>query len=388
MPHDVIYLDHNASTPCDPRVIEAMEPYLRVVCANPASRSHGPGREASTALEMARDRIAAAVGARSPTEIIFTCGATEGNNLALVGAAAGGERRGRHLVTQVTEHPSVLEPMRHLGRHGCEVTEVGVGSDGRVSPEEITACLRDDTVLVSVMLANNETGTIQPVRETAARAADRGIRVHCDAAQAVGKIPLDVRELGVDLLTVSGHKLYAPKGIGCLYVRKRRPPLVARPLLFGGGHEHGLRSGTPNLPGAVALAHAVELAIGELEREGRRLARLRDHLEARITNGLDGCFINGSRDHRLPGTTNISFAGVDGGALLASLPDLAVSSGAACTTGHPEASPVLRAMKVAPKLARASLRISLGRFTTAEEIERAAARIVEEVERLRALSGR
>jgi cysteine desulfurase len=385
MPDHIIYLDHNASTPCDPRVVEAMAPYLTAVFANPASRTHGPGREAALALESARERVAALLGASSATEIVFTSGATEGNNLALAGVTAGCERENRHLVTQATEHPSVLEPLRQLARRGWEVAECGVGADGRVSLDAIATALRDDTVLLSLMLANNETGTVQPVAAAAELAADRGIPVHCDAAQAVGKIPVDVRTLGIDLLTISGHKIYAPKGIGCLYVRRRRPPVIAGPQMLGGGHEHGLRSGTPNVPGAVALAHALEIAVVELEEASRRTSALRDRFEAHILSSLDRCAVNGCRTHRLPGTTNISFAGIDGGALLASLPDLAVSSGAACTTGHPEASPVLRAMNVPPDLARASLRIGLGRWTTEDEVDRAAARIVEEVSRLRKL---
>jgi cysteine desulfurase len=386
--HDVIYLDNNASTPCDPRVVEAMLPFFGDVFANPSSRNHGPGREAFTALEEARATVARCLGAHSPTEIFFTSGASEGNNLALIGAATALSGRGRHLVTQATEHPSVLEPLRHLAASGWDLSVVGVDGDGRVRLDEIEKALRDDTALVSLMLANNETGTLQPVRAAADLAHVRSGLIHCDAAQGAGKIEFDVDSLGADLLTVSGHKVYGPKGIGALYVRRRRPPLRLPPIIRGGGHESGLRSGTPNVPGAVALAHALEIARDGLAGEAARIAALRDRLEARIVEAVEGCTVNGSRAHRLPGTSNLSFAGIEGNALLASLPDIAVSTGSACASNHPEASPVLRAMGVDKGLASASVRVSLGRFTTGDEVERAAQRIIEEVTRLRSLSRR
>jgi cysteine desulfurase len=385
MDGDVIYLDYNASTPCDPRVVEAMLPHLTQTYANPSSRSHRPGRDAFTALEDARATVARKLGARSPTEICFTSGATEANNLALRGVAQGRADRGRHIVTQATEHPSVLEPLRSLRKDGWELTEVGVDETGRLRVDDLAAALRDDTVLVSLMHANNETGTLQPVREAAALVHQRDALIHCDAAQSVGKVSVDVSDLDVDLLTLSGHKLYAPNGIGALYVRRTRPALEVHPLILGGGHESGLRSGTPNLPGVAGLARALEIATDVLEVEGLRIADLRDRLEASVVTRLDDCTINGATDHRLPGTTNLSFAGVEGNALLASLPDLAVSSGSACTSSHSEASPVLLAMGVAPALARASLRLSVGRFTSSEDVDRAAQRIIEEVLRLRSL---
>jgi cysteine desulfurase len=388
MSDDVIYLDYNASTPCDPRVVEAMLPFLTETFANPSSRNHRPGRDASIALEGARSDVARELGGRSGTEIYFTSGATEANNLALFGVAKAHTDRGRHIVTQVTEHPSVLEPLRDLQQRGWEVTEIGVDSDGRVRLDELDEVLRDDTVLVSLMIANNETGTIQPVRDAAKMAHRRGSLLHCDAAQGVGKLAIDVNDLEIDLLSFSGHKLYAPKGIGGLYIRRTKPPLRLVPSIRGGGHEGGLRSGTPNLAGAVALARALEIAGREAATEGHRLAGFRDHMENRLTREIDGCTVNGSVEHRLPGTSNLSFTGVDGNALLASLPDLAVSSGSACTSAHPEASPVLRAMGVRPRLAKASLRLSLGRFTTEIEVERATDRIVAEVTRLRSLRRR
>jgi cysteine desulfurase len=288
-------------------------------------------------------------------------------------------------VTQATEHPSVLAVLRALAEDGWALTEVGVDGDGRIRLDQLEESLRDDTALVSVMLANNETGTIQPIHEIARLVHACGALLHCDGAQGVGKLDVDVREMDVDLLSLSGHKLYAPKGIGALYMRRLSPPLKPPPLLRGGGHEGGLRSGTPNVPGAVALARAIEIAESEGEAERRRISTLRDVLERTIVGELEGCTTNGAIAHRLPNTSNISFAGVEGNALLASLPDLAVSSGSACTSAHPEASPVLLAMGVKPDLAKASLRLSLGRFSTPDEVERAAARIVEEVRRLRSL---
>jgi cysteine desulfurase len=388
MSDNVIYLDYNASTPCDPRVVETMLPYLTETFANPSSRSHRPGQRAYVALEEARNTVARELGVRSGTEIYFTSGATEANNLALSGIAEAHIERGRHIVTQTTEHPSVLEPLRHLRHRGWELTEIGVDPEGRVRLDELEEALRDDTVLVSLMFANNETGTVQPVRDAAELAHRRGALLHCDAAQGIGKLAIDVDRLEVDLLTLSGHKLYAPKGIGALYIRRARPPMRLAPTTRGGGHEGGLRSGTPNLAGAVALARALEIAGREVATEARRVAELRDRLERRITRDITGCTINGSADHRLPGTTNLSFADVDGNALLASLPDVAVSTGSACTSGHTESSPVLRAMGVPTHLAKASLRLSLGRFTTADDVDGAADRIVAEVTRLRSLTRR
>jgi cysteine desulfurase len=385
---DVIYLDYNASTPCDPRVVEAMQPFFSSVFANPSSRNHRPGRDAFSALEDARSKVAIVLGARSATEIVFTSGATEANNLALIGIAKTSANKKRHLVTQTTEHPSVLEVLRALRGEGWTLTEVGVDREGRLRLDELESALRDDTALVSVMIANNETGTVQPVRQAAAMAHAVGAFFHCDAAQGIAKIDVDVTELGADLLSLSGHKLYAPKGIGALYVHRASPPLKLAPQLHGGGHEGGVRSGTPNLPGAIALARALEIADAGLGEERPRIAALRDDLEKTIVENVADCVVNGSTEHRLPNTSNISFSGIDGNALFASLPDLAVSSGSACTSSHPEASSVLLAMGVAKNLAKASLRISIGRFTTREEIDCAGARIVEEVKRLRSLRRR
>ncbi|MCG6961783.1 MAG: cysteine desulfurase [Acidobacteria bacterium] len=380
---DVIYLDANASTPCDSQVVHAMLPFFAERFANPSSRSHTPGREAFSALEEARRTVARCLGAASATEIVFTSGATEANNLAIRAAAAARTDHGRHLVSQKTEHPSVLQPLAALRREGWEVTLLGVDEGGRIRTGELEQALRPDTVLVSLMLANNETGVLQPVAEAAALAHARGALLHCDAAQGPGKLLLDLGELGADLASFSAHKAYGPKGVGAVYLRRGRPPLRLEPMLAGGGQERGLRSGTPNLPGAAGLAAALELAAERTDEDASRTAILRDRLEQEIMNGLDGVRRNGDLRHRLPNTTNLSFAGVDGSALLASLPDLAVSTGSACSSAAPEPSPVLRAMGVPPGLAAASLRFSLTRHTTEEEIGRAAQRVMEEVRRLR-----
>ncbi len=383
MTDDVIYLDSNATTPCDPRVVEAMLPFMTESFANPTTRNHRPGRDAATALERARSTIDRLLGGRAASEVVFTAGATEANNLALLGAAEGLEDRGRHLVSQRTEHASVLEPLAALGRRGWEISLVGVDDVGRVRLDELEAALRDDTVLVSLMFANNETGTIQPVAEASGLAHARGALMHCDAAQAVGKIPVDLRELEVDLLTLSAHKFYGPKGVGALWIRHLRPPIRLSAVIHGGGQENGLRSGTPNVPGAVGMARAIELVTDEGDVERARIAGLRDRLEDSILAAVDGSSRNGDAANRLPNTSNLSIAGVEVNAVLASLPDLAVNTGSACASAHPESSPVLLAMGVPEELAGSSLRLSLGRFTTAEEVDRAAARIIEEVARLR-----
>ena len=385
---DVIYLDCNATTPCDPRVVEAMLPLLTERAANPTSRGHRPGREAASELEAARATVDRLLGGSAASEVVFTSGATESNNLALLGAAEALSGRGRHIVSQRTEHASVLEPLAALARRGWEITLVGVDGDGRVRLDELAAALRDDTALVSIMLANNETGTVQPVAEAAAVARQRGVLVHCDAAQAVGKLPVTVVALGVDLLSLSAHKLYGPKGVGALWLLRRRPALGLAPVIFGGGQEGGLRSGTPNVPGAVGLARALELYREAGDGERARVGELRDRLEGTIVARLEGVRVNGSRDHRLPNTTNLAFAGVEANALLASLPDVAAATGSACTSSRPQPSPVLRAMGLPADLAAASLRLSLGRFTTEAQVDRAAARIVEEVTRLRTLPKR
>jgi cysteine desulfurase len=379
---DVIYLDHAATTPCDPRVVEAMLPYFGETFANASSRLHRPGQAAATALEEQRARVAEGLGAQSATEIVFTSGATESNNLALKGTAASGPATRRHIVTQVTEHASVLEPLAQLERRGFEITRVRVTPSGLVDLDALREAVRDDTMLVSVMLANNETGVIQPIREIAGLAHQRGALVHCDAAQAVGKIPVSVTDLDVDLLSLAAHKIHGPKGIGALYIRRRSPVQRLEPLLAGGGHEHGHRSGTPNLPGAVGLATALDLAIERLDVDAARIGALRDRFEASILAERPDTVIHGVDAPRLPGFSNLHFPGVDGSALLMSLPDLALSSGSACTSGHPEPSRVLRAMGETRRVAARAIRVSIGRGTTAGQTDRAAVRILTEGNRL------
>lgn len=388
MPKLPIYLDYHATTPADPRVAEAMAPYFTDRFGNAASRHHSFGWAARDAVEAARGQVARLAGA-DPREICFTSGATESNNLALKGAVAAAAGRPPHIVTVATEHRAVLDPCRRLAAGGgARLTEVAPGADGLVSPEAIERALTADTALVSVMLANNEIGVLQPLAAIAALTRERGILLHSDAAQAAGRVPVDVEALGVDLLSLTAHKLYGPKGVGALYVRRRRPRVPLAPLIDGGGHERGLRSGTLNVPGIVGFGAAAELCRGGLAPEAERIGRLRDRLLAACTGRLDGVTVNGSLDRRLPHNLNLSFAGIEGESLLVGLDDVAVSSGAACSSASPDLEPshVLRAIGVPPDLARASLRFGLGRWTTAEEIDYAAEKVSSLVTRLRQLS--
>jgi len=389
-----VYLDNHATTRVDPRVVEAMLPYFSETYGNAASTSHSFGWEAKEAVDRARESLAAAVGA-TPREIVLTSGATESNNLAIRGVAERLNRRGNHLITVKTEHKAVLDPIERLGRRGCEVTLLDVaqaGSDqaGLLELDLLRAALRDDTLLVSVMLANNEIGVIQPIREIAALCHERGALLHCDATQAVGKMPVDVRELGVDLLSFSAHKIYGPKGVGALYVRRSAPAVRLEPQIAGGGHENGFRSGTLNVPGIVGFARAIELCLEEMPVEAVRLSELRLRLFEGLTQRLDGATLNGPALHlpglRLPGNLNVSFAYVDGEALLMQMKHVAVSSGSACTSANPEPSHVLRALGLSDEATRSSLRFGIGRFNTQEEIDFAIEIVVQVVERLRKLS--
>lgn len=379
---DPVYLDHHATTPLDERVLEAMLPYLRESFGNAASKTHVYGWRAEAAVESARERIAERLGARDPSEVVFTSGATESNNLALLGLADA-DRQHRPIVTVVTEHPSVLDPCRALVRRGHAVELLEVDAAGRLDPAAVARVLRDDTLVVSVMAANNEIGVLQPVREIAGLCAERGIPFHSDAAQAVGRIPLSAEADGIDLLSVSGHKLYGPKGIGCLVVRKvGRPRLRLEPRQYGGGHEAGLRSGTLPVAAIVGFARAVELAVDERAHEAVRLAALRDALLAQLTAALPGrVVLNGDATARLPGNLNVSFEGLDGDRLLADLNGIAVSSGSACSSALPEPSPVLLALGRTPAQAKASLRFGLGRGTTPQHVTTAVASVVEAVAR-------
>lgn len=385
-----VYLDYHATTPVDPRVLEHMQPYFAERFGNPGSVGHAYGWEARDAVEAARAQIAQCIGA-SPGEIVFTSGATESNNLALRGTAERA-RKGRHILSVKTEHRAVLDPLNRLARRGFEVTLFDVmpaphPRAGLLDVDRFAAALRPDTFLISVMLANNEIGVIQPIRLISQLCRERGVLVHCDATQAVGKLQVDVDELGVDLLSFTAHKIYGPKGIGALYVR-REPPVPLQPQIDGGGQERGRRSGTLNVPGIVGFARALELCLAELPGEAQRLAALRDRLYERLVAALPDTAINGpALDQpglRLPGNLNVGIRGVNGEALLVALRDIAVSSGSACTSADPEPSHVLRALGVEEAVERASLRFGLGRFTTEEEVEFAAAYVAEQVQGLRA----
>lgn len=373
-PGKMIYLDYNATTPVDPRVLEAMAPCFTTVFGNAASKTHAFGQAAEQAVVRARNQVAALLnveqderlGAR---EIIWTSGATEANNLAIKGAADSYRDKGRHFITQATEHKSVLDSYRRLTEQGCEVTILAVDRGGRVSPEQLAKAIRPDTVLVSIMYANNETGVVQPIRELGAICKERGVLFHTDATQAVGKLPIDVHADGIDLLALSAHKLYGPKGVGALFVRKKNPRVRLTPLIDGGGHERGFRSGTLNVPGIVGLGMACEVAAGELAQEPARLRALRDRLEQSLAIAAGPIQINGDPAHRLSHVTNISFVGVDGSSLMNALDDIAVSSGSACSSASLEASHVLRSMGISEELAHSSIRFSLGRMTSGKEID-------------------
>lgn len=380
-----IYLDNQATTRTDPRVVEAMLPFFTEHYGNAASRTHLFGQRAEAAVEEARAQIAELIGA-SPKEIIFTSGATESDNLAIKGVAAMYRQKGNHLITVQTEHRAVLDCCRRLEREGFRVTYLPVDRCGQITPDQVAEALTPETILVSVMEANNEIGTLQPIQALGQLCKQRGVIFHSDAVQAVGKIPIEVQELGVDLLSLTAHKIYGPKGIGALYVRSRHPRVRPEPLIDGGGHERGLRSGTLPVPLIVGFGVACTLCQAEMATEAVRLQELRETLYQGIIGQLDHVYLNGHPTERLPGNLNLSFAFIEGEALLMGLRDLAVSSGSACTSATVEPSYVLRALGIGDDLAHGSLRFGLGRFTTAPEIEYAVAAVVREVNRLRALS--
>ena len=377
-----VYMDCLATTPVDPGVLEEMLPFFADAFGNAASRSHTYGWAAQEAVDGARERVSRLIGAQ-PKEIVFTSGATEANNLAIKGAAQ--LHPGGHVITQAIEHHAVIDPCRSLERQGHRVTILPVDSHGRVSPEEIAEAITEETFLVSIMAANNEVGTLEPIAEIGEICASRNVLLHTDATQAVGKVPIDVGASGIGLLSMSAHKVYGPKGAGALYVRHRpRARLVAQ--MDGGGHERGMRSGTLNVPGIVGLGKACEIAGQVISAEAQRLSGLRNRLLAGIRTGLDGVFLNGHPDEGLPGCLNLSFAGVDGESLLMGLSDIALSSGSACTSAALEPSYVLKALGVNDDLARSSLRFGLGRFNTREEVDYVVERAVAEVIRLRQIA--
>ena len=381
-----VYLDNNATNPTDPRVVEAMLPYLTNAFGNPASRSHAFGWEAKEAVEVARERVADLIGATAK-EIVFTSGATESDNLAIKGVAQYYARKGKHLITVATEHKAVLDSCHALERDGFEVTYLGVGVDGRISLDELKAAIRDDTTLVSVMFANNEIGVVQPIAEIGAICRERGVLFHTDAVQGLGRIPFDVVEMNVDLVSISGHKMYGPKGIGALYVRRGRPRVRLTPLIDGGGHERGMRSGTLATHQIVGLGKAAELAKDDLTNgEVERVRALRDRLWVGLQEHLDELYLNGSWEHRLPNNLNVSFAYIEGEAMMMGIKDIACSSGSACTSASLEPSYVLRALGVDVELAHSSIRFGLGRFNTEEEVDWAIDTIVEKARFLREMS--
>jgi cysteine desulfurase len=376
------YLDNLATTPQDPQVLEAMLPFFTSHFGNPSSRTHRFGWDAAAAVDAARGHVASLIGA-SPREIVFTSGATEANNLAIKGFVdARGAGHG-HLVTCVTEHRAVLDVFGTLERRGFRVTRVGVDPTGRIDLDQLERALDDNPLLLSVMAASNEIGTLQPLDEIARRLEGRGVVWHCDAAQAVGKVPIDVADLPIDLLSISAHKMYGPKGQGALFVRRRRPPLSLSPLLEGGGQERGLRSGTLNVPGIVGLGEACRLCADRMQTEATTTAALRDRLEIGLADSVPGLLVNGHTSCRLPGALSVSFPGIDGTDLLLALRDLAVSAGSACTSGSSEPSYVLKAIGRDDTTAAATLRFGIGRFNADADIDYALRRTVEEVVRLR-----
>jgi len=380
-----IYMDCHATTPVDPRVLEAMLPYFSERFGNAASRNHSFGWQAEEAVEAARKQIAGLVGATA-REIVVTSGATESDNLAIKGAARMYREKGDHIVTVVTEHKAVLDTCKHLQKEGFQVTYLPVGRDGLVDLDRLRDAITPRTTLISVMAANNEIGVVQPIAEIGRIARERGVLFHTDAVQAAGKVPFDVNAMNVDMASLSAHKMYGPKGVGALYVRRRNPRVLLEPIIDGGGHERGMRSGTLNVPGIVGMGKAAAIAAAEMSAESERVRSLRDRLLAGLRAGLDEIYVNGSMEHRLPGNLNVSFAYVEGESLLMGISDVAVSSGSACTSATLEPSYVLKALGVGDELAHSSIRFGLGRFNTEEEVDYVAGKMVQVVGRLREMS--
>jgi cysteine desulfurase len=382
-----IFLDSHSTTPMDPRVLEVMMPYFTDRFGHPGSRNHPFGWEAEAAMERGREQVARLIGARDPKEVVFTSGGTEADNLALKGIAEMYRERGDHIVTTVIEHRAVLDTCRRLEKQGVRVTYVPVGADGIVDVDAIRSAITDRTILISVMLANNEIGTLQPIAEVGKLAKEKGIVFHTDAVQAVGKVPVDVEKMGIDLLTATAHKVYGPKGIGALYVRRKGPRVRIAPMIDGGGHERGARSGTVPVPLAVGFGKAADICREVMGEEGSRLARLRDRLQDRILSTIDETYLNGHPEKRLPHNLNISFAYVEGESVLMGLnKEVALSSGSACTSATLEPSYVIAALGVGADLAHSSIRFGLHRFTTEEEVDYVAERTIEVVKRLRDMS--
>ena len=381
-----IYMDNHSTTSLDPRVLETMLPYFTQEFGNAASRTHRYGWHAEAVVEEAREVIARFIGASSGKEIVFTSGATESNNLAIKGVAEYYADKGKHIITTVIEHKAVLDSCKRLEKAGYEITYLPVSTNGRVDPSDVEKAIRPDTILVSCMLANNEIGTIQPIEAIGKITREKGILFHVDAVQGVGKTPFDVQKLNVDLASITAHKIYGPKGIGALYVRRSRPRVRLVAQMDGGGHERGNRSGTLNVPGIAGFARACELYMEDGEKEKAQLLALRERLHHKIAEGLEEVYLNGDPEFRLPGNLNLSFAFVEGEALLMAIKDVAVSSGSACTSASLEPSYVLRSMGVGEELAHSSIRFGLGRFNTEEEVDHVAKLIIEKVTKLREMS--
>jgi cysteine desulfurase len=381
-----IYMDYHATTPVDPRVMEAMLPFFNEKFGNAASRSHSFGWSAEEAVGHSRERVAALIGAQNPKEIVFTSGATESDNLALKGVAEFYKEKGNHIITTVIEHKAILDTCKRLEKQGYEVTYIPVNAEGLVDPDDIRRAITDKTILVSVMLANNEVGTVQPIAEIGKLTRSKGILLHSDAVQGIGKVPFNVEEMNVDLASITAHKMYGPKGVGALYIRRSKPRVRITAQMDGGGHEYGMRSGTLNVPGIVGLGKAAEIMKNESEEETKRIFGLRERLRTRLWKELDAIQLNGSLEKRLPGNLNVSFSFVEGEAMMMAIKDVAVSSGSACTSASLEPSYVLHAMGIGDDLAHSSIRFGIGRFNTEEEIDFVADLVISKVNKLRDMS--
>lgn len=380
-----VYLDYSATTPCDPRVVERMLPFFTESFGNAASRSHPFGWTAEAAVEHAREQVAELIHAH-PKEVLWTSGSTEANNLAIKGVAEMYREKGKHLITAITEHKAVLDPMKHLESQGFEITWLPVDRKGRVDLAQLAAAMTEKTLLVSLMAANNEIGTVHPLKDIGALCKQKGVLFHTDATQAPGRMELDVEAQHIDLMSMSAHKFYGPKGVGALYVRRKNPRVRLAAQMDGGGHERGMRSGTLNVTGIVGMGAAAEFARKEMAQEIERLRRLRDRLEARLLRGIPDAVINGDLEHRLPHLANVSFPYVEGESLIMGIKEIAVSSGSACTSASLEPSYVLKGLGLGDELAHSSIRFSMGRFTTEAEVDFAADRVIHEVTRLREMS--
>lgn len=381
-----IFMDYHSTTPVDRRVLDEMIPYFTEKFGNAASRSHQFGWQAEEAVDYARERIAKLIGAQSEKEIVFTSGATESNNVAIKGVAEFYKDKGNHIITSVIEHKAVLDTCKRLEKEGCTVTYLPVEKDGRVDPEKVRAAITDKTILVSLMFANNEIGTVQPLEAIGKITREKGVLLHTDAVQGIGKVDFDVQKMNVDLASITAHKMYGPKGVGALYVRRSKPRVRIVAQMDGGGHERGMRSGTLNVPSIVGFGKAAQIMLEEGKEESKRILALRERLRTKLQGALEECYVNGSLEHRLPGNLNISFNFVEGEAMMMAIKDVAVSSGSACTSASLEPSYVLRALGVGDELAHSSIRFGLGRWTTEEEVDYVADLVIKKVKHLRDMS--